>query len=106
MIGTALQVFLNLGCLVEQVDIVIAKSTDIAEGLVKNAVDMKLLASGVTSNASAALWEQIEAYMNKLHDLCQKIFTLEKVLAKKRDPVTHKFFIEFFSEVSHFFVIY
>ena len=46
--------------------------------------------------------------MNKLHDLCQKIFTLEKVLSKKRDPVTHKFFIELFSEVgllSSFFIV-
>ena len=43
MIGTALQVFLNLSCLVEQVDHVIAKSTGIAEEFVKEAVDIKAL---------------------------------------------------------------
>lgn len=95
MIGTSLQVFLNLGCLVEQVDVVIGTSTQLAESVVKEGVDVKSLSS---AQDTGVLWTQVEGFMSKIHDLCHKVFLLERVLAKKRDPVTHKFFIESFAE--------
>ena len=95
LIGTALQVFLNLGCLVDQVNVVTSSYTELAEVCVAQGVDVPCLSS---AQDSGVLWVQIEGFLNKLHDLCQNVFTLEKVLAKKRDPVTHKFFIDDFAE--------
>ncbi|XP_057297247.1 conserved oligomeric Golgi complex subunit 5-like isoform X1 [Hydractinia symbiolongicarpus] len=118
LIGTALQVFHNLGSLRVRVDDIISHLTDQVEKFIYASLDAKSLAtsqgmsSGVTSGPGraamptagntaswrTALWEHVEKLMNNLYNLCQKIFTLEKVLLKKRDPITHITFIEMFSE--------
>ncbi len=40
----------------------------------------------------------MEKLMNKVYELCEKVFHLEKILAKKKDPVSHICFLENFSQ--------
>ena len=40
----------------------------------------------------------MEKLVNKAHEVCEKIYHLEKILAKKKDPVSHACFLESFSE--------
>ena len=46
----------------------------------------------------AGLWTRMEKLVNKAHEVCEKIYHLEKILAKKKDPVSHACFLESFSE--------
>ena len=40
----------------------------------------------------------MEKLVNKTYEVCEKIYHLEKILAKKKDPVSHVCFLESFSE--------
>lgn len=46
----------------------------------------------------AGLWTRMEKLVNKTYGLCEKVYHLEKILAKKKDPVSHVYFLENFSE--------
>ncbi|XP_021370975.1 conserved oligomeric Golgi complex subunit 5-like [Mizuhopecten yessoensis] len=114
-VATALQVFHNLRCLHHTVDRVV---TSCKEGLHKNirsCLDMQALsqqqssaigsrgggpgkaAMPVTGNTAAfraLLWTNMEKLMDSIYASCAQVQHLQKVLVKKRDPVTHVCFIE------------
>ena len=46
----------------------------------------------------AGLWTRMEKIVNKMYETCERVFHLEKILAKKKDPVSHTCFLESFSE--------
>ncbi|XP_065066714.1 conserved oligomeric Golgi complex subunit 5-like isoform X2 [Rhopilema esculentum] len=112
--GTALQVFYNLGLLQDRVDEVVSKYSANLQELVVDTFDPQKMnpnqATGPgpgrstmpTTGSSAAwragLWTRMDKLVNKTYELCEKVYHLEKVLAKKKDPVSHSYFIENFSE--------
>ncbi|XP_060069562.1 conserved oligomeric Golgi complex subunit 5-like isoform X3 [Ylistrum balloti] len=113
-VATALQVFHNLRCLHQTVDKVV---TGCKEGLHKNirsCLDMQALSqqqssvigskggpgkasmpvTGNTAAFRALLWTNMEKMMDNIYASCVQVQHLQKVLVKKRDPVTHVCFIE------------
>ena len=54
--------------------------------------------TGSSAAWRAGLWTRMDKLVNKTYELCEKVYHLEKVLAKKKDPVSHSYFIENFSE--------
>jgi len=114
MIGTALQVFYNLNMLTTQVNETIDKETSTLVKLIRTCLDtssnrevgsqmvgpgrVSMPTPGNTTSWRKQLWENMEKLMSQLVELCQKILTLEKVLSKKRDTVSHTTFIEMFSQ--------
>lgn len=112
-VATALQVFLNLEILAERVARVVDDARRRLESDVKNALDLKQLSYGGTSEprvggpgraaipsmGSAAvfrtnLWHNVEQLTNQIYDSCSRVQHLQRVLFKKRDPVTHVPFIQ------------
>eukprot|EP00794_Sanderia_malayensis_P006112 gene6112-6816_t len=114
--GTALQVFHNLGFLQDRIDELVTQFSSEFQENVLDSLDPQKLSSfkgnmqgpgrstmptpGNTAAWRAGLWTKMETLMNKLYELCEKFFHLEKVLAKKKDPVSHICFLDMFSENS------
>ncbi|XP_037098459.1 conserved oligomeric Golgi complex subunit 5 isoform X1 [Syngnathus acus] len=109
-VGTALQVFYNLGSLRETISSVVgAYQTSIRDSII-SALDIKGLTQpsnprgapgravlptpGSTAAFRAALWTNLEKLMDQICAACKQVQHLQKVLMKKRDPVTHKCFID------------
>uniref|UniRef100_A0A3Q2ZCK3 Conserved oligomeric Golgi complex subunit 5 n=1 Tax=Hippocampus comes TaxID=109280 RepID=A0A3Q2ZCK3_HIPCM len=109
-VGTALQVFYNLGCLKETISSVVgAYQTSIHDSII-GALDIKGLTQpsnprgapgravlptpGSTAAFRAALWTNLEKLMDQICAACKQVQHLQKVLMKKRDPVSHKCFID------------
>ncbi|CAK8697833.1 unnamed protein product [Clavelina lepadiformis] len=112
--ATALQVFYNLGCL----QLPLNKGSDDAisnmKQSIKTALDTKsivknssssqstkgpgkvvgLATSGNTALFRANLWQNLEVVMDQLATITNQVIHLHKVLAKKRDPVTHAQFLD------------
>ncbi|GAB6031768.1 Conserved oligomeric Golgi complex subunit [Chamberlinius hualienensis] len=110
LIGTALQVFHNLG----RLGIAVNKVTDDIrlrlERGVKEALDLRELSgstvpsefrSGMPGRAAmptpgnaaafrATLWSNVEKLTDEIYISCSQIQLLQKVLHKKRDPVSHQ----------------
>ena len=51
-------------------------------------------APGNTAAFRATLWTNLEKLMDAVHAGCAQVQHLQKVLVKKRDPVTHVCFID------------
>ncbi|XP_046728668.1 conserved oligomeric Golgi complex subunit 5 [Silurus meridionalis] len=111
-VGTALQVFYNLGSLREMIiSVVEGYKTSVHESVI-NALDIKVLTQpanirgapgravmptpGNTATFRAALWTNLEKMMDQICSACSQVQHLHKVLTKKRDPVTHVCFIDEF----------
>ncbi|KAM4676724.1 conserved oligomeric Golgi complex subunit 5 [Discoglossus pictus] len=111
-VGTALQVFYNLGALKDIITSVVdGYSTSLDENI-NNALDIKVLTQtsqtvqrggpgraampqpGNTAAFRAALWTNMEKLMDQIYAACVQVQHLQKVLTKKRDPVTHVCFID------------
>uniref|UniRef100_A0AAY4D2P2 Conserved oligomeric Golgi complex subunit 5 n=1 Tax=Denticeps clupeoides TaxID=299321 RepID=A0AAY4D2P2_9TELE len=109
-VGTALQVFYNLGNLKETIsNVVDGYRTSIEENVTKS-LDIKVLTQsgsikgapgravmptpGNTAAFRAALWTSLEKLMDHICAACSQVQHLQKVLGKKRDPVTHVCFID------------
>ncbi|XP_059360721.1 conserved oligomeric Golgi complex subunit 5-like [Carassius carassius] len=109
-VGTALQVFYNLGNLRETIrSVVDGYRTSVLENVV-NALDIKVLTQpastrgapgraimptpGNTAAFRAALWTNLEKLMDQICAACGQVQHLQKVLTKKRDPVSHVCFID------------
>ncbi|KAI2665610.1 Conserved oligomeric Golgi complex subunit 5 [Labeo rohita] len=109
-VGTALQVFYNLGSLRETIrNVVDGYRTSVQENVV-NALDIKVLTQpantrgapgravmptpGNTAAFRAALWTNLEKLMDQICAACGQVQHLQKVLTKKRDPVSHVCFID------------
>uniref|UniRef100_A0A672R808 Conserved oligomeric Golgi complex subunit 5 n=1 Tax=Sinocyclocheilus grahami TaxID=75366 RepID=A0A672R808_SINGR len=109
-VGTALQVFYNLGNLRETIrSVVDGYRTSVQENVI-NALDIKVLTQpantrgapgravmptpGNTAAFRAALWTNLEKLMDQICAACGQVQHLQKVLTKKRDPVSHVCFID------------
>uniref|UniRef100_A0A4W5L5L2 Conserved oligomeric Golgi complex subunit 5 n=1 Tax=Hucho hucho TaxID=62062 RepID=A0A4W5L5L2_9TELE len=108
-VGTALQVFYNLGSLRETISGVVEGYRTTIQDNVTTALDIKGLTQpagnrgapgravmptpGYTAAFRAALWTNLEKLMDQICAACGQVQHLHKVLTKKRDPVTHVCFI-------------
>lgn len=117
-VATSLQVFYNLNSLSYTVNKVISNCRETLHKNVKNCLNLQLLsqqipshgkggpgraAMPVTGNTAAyraSLWTNMEKLMDNIYAACAQIQHLQKVLVKKRDPVTHICFIEELSKNS------
>ncbi|XP_007943288.2 conserved oligomeric Golgi complex subunit 5 [Orycteropus afer afer] len=111
-VGTALQVFHNLGTLKDTITSVVEGYCATIEENIKSALDIKVLTQpsqsavrggpgrstmptpGNTAAFRASLWTNMEKLMDHICTVCGQVQHLQKVLAKKRDPVSHICFIE------------
>ncbi|XP_029901575.1 conserved oligomeric Golgi complex subunit 5 [Myripristis murdjan] len=109
-VGTALQVFYNLGNLRETISAVVGGYHTSIRDNVTSALDIKSLTQpantrgapgravlptpGNTAAFRAALWTNLEKLMDQICAACRQVQHLQKVLTKKRDPVTHVCFID------------
>ncbi|XP_048587951.1 conserved oligomeric Golgi complex subunit 5 isoform X2 [Nematostella vectensis] len=109
-VATALQVFYNLGCLSTTVDGLVERLRDGLKTSLNEALDASTLSHSQNSGGGpgrasmpmpgnsalwrAALWTRMEKLMDVIFSACAQVYHLLKVLAKKRDPVTHVCFME------------
>ncbi|XP_058152525.1 conserved oligomeric Golgi complex subunit 5 [Dasypus novemcinctus] len=111
-VGTALQVFHNLGTLKDTITSVVDGYCATLEENINSALDIKVLTQpsqsavrggpgrstmptpGNTAAFRAALWTNMEKLMDHICAICVQVQHLQNVLAKKRDPVSHVCFIE------------
>ncbi|KAJ8301246.1 hypothetical protein KUTeg_020233 [Tegillarca granosa] len=113
-VATSLQVFHNLGCLQSIVEKVVRGCQDNLHKNIKSCLDVQTLSqnpssahgtkggpgkaamplTGNTAAFRATLWTNMEKLMDSIYATCAQIQHLQKVLVKKRDPVTHICFIE------------
>ncbi|KAL4659417.1 conserved oligomeric Golgi complex subunit 5 [Arapaima gigas] len=109
-VGTALQVFYNLGSLRETISGVVDGYRTTVQDNVATALDIRVLTQpgntrggpgravmptpGNTAAFRAALWTNLEKLMDQICAACGQVQHLQKVLSKKRDPVTHVCFID------------
>ncbi|XP_040007214.1 conserved oligomeric Golgi complex subunit 5 isoform X2 [Xiphias gladius] len=109
-VGTALQVFYNLGSLRETISSVVGGYRTTIQDNITSALDIKGLTQpansrgapgravlptpGNTAAFRAALWTNLEKLMDQICASCRQVQHLQKVLMKKRDPVTHVCFID------------
>uniref|UniRef100_A0A2K5EBE9 Conserved oligomeric Golgi complex subunit 5 n=1 Tax=Aotus nancymaae TaxID=37293 RepID=A0A2K5EBE9_AOTNA len=111
-VGTALQVFHNLGTLKDTITNVVDGYCATLEENINSALDVKVLTQpsqsalrggpgrstmptpGNTAALRASLWTNMEKLMDHIYAVCGQVQHLQKVLVKKRDPVSHICFIE------------
>ncbi|XP_048741093.2 conserved oligomeric Golgi complex subunit 5-like isoform X2 [Ostrea edulis] len=111
-VATSLQVFHNLGSLHHIVERVIQECKGNLNKNMRNCLDTQSLAqqhvprgrggpgraampvTGNTAAFRASLWTNMEKLMDNIYASCAQVQHLQKVLVKKRDPVTHVCFIE------------
>ncbi|XP_018424525.1 PREDICTED: conserved oligomeric Golgi complex subunit 5 isoform X2 [Nanorana parkeri] len=111
-VGTALQVFYNLGALKGVITSVVDGYCSALDENINNALDIKVLTQssqavqrgapgraampqpGNTAAFRAALWTNLEKLMDQIYAACVQVQHLQKVLTKKRDPVSHVCFID------------
>uniref|UniRef100_A0A7N8Y089 Conserved oligomeric Golgi complex subunit 5 n=1 Tax=Mastacembelus armatus TaxID=205130 RepID=A0A7N8Y089_9TELE len=109
-VGTALQVFYNLGNLTETISSVVGGYRTTIKDNITSALDIKGLTQsanprgapgraalptpGNTAAFRAALWTNLEKLMDQICAACRQVQHLQKVLMKKRDPVSHVCFID------------
>lgn len=94
-VASALQVFFNLGTLHAVVRDTVRTQADSVATALHNALDTRQLSaaagggvSGVTARAQAALWTALEESMSRLHTAAIATWHLQRVVAKKQDPLT------------------
>ncbi|KAM5236599.1 conserved oligomeric Golgi complex subunit 5 isoform 2-T2 [Ctenodactylus gundi] len=111
-VGTALQVFHNLGTLKDTITSTVDGYCATLEENISSALDIKVLTQplqsavrggpgrstmptpGTTAAFRASLWTNMEKLMDHICAICGQVQHLQKVLTKKRDPVSHICFIE------------
>uniref|UniRef100_A0A8B9GSE6 Conserved oligomeric Golgi complex subunit 5 n=1 Tax=Astyanax mexicanus TaxID=7994 RepID=A0A8B9GSE6_ASTMX len=121
-VGTALQVFYNLGSLRETIISVVDGYKASVQESITSALDVKVLTQpantrgapgravipipGNTATFRAALWTNLEKLMDHICSACSQVQHLQKVLTKKRDPVTHVCFIDEIVKEGHPDILY
>ncbi|KAJ0057669.1 hypothetical protein NL108_011593, partial [Boleophthalmus pectinirostris] len=108
-VGTALQVFHNLGSLRQTVLAVVEGHQNSVRENIRFALEIRGLTQshtrgapgramlptpGTTAQFRAALWTNLEKLMDQICAACRQVQHLQKVLIKKRDPVSHVCFID------------
>lgn len=121
-VGTALQVFYNMGSLRETVISVVEGYQNTIKENISSALEIKGLTQvsnprgppgravlptpGSTAQFRAALWTNLEKLMDQICAACRQVQHLQKVLIKKRDPVTHVCFIDEIIKDGHPDILY
>ncbi|DBA73074.1 TPA: hypothetical protein ACH3X2_010013 [Trebouxia sp. C0005] len=110
-VGSALQVYFNLGLLRKAVSDPLDYHTRQFGSSIKDTLDPKKLSAGAGSPASTPdgsrpghghattkwqehLWQKLGMLMEKLRVSIVAVWHMQRVLAKKRDPLTHVLFID------------
>ncbi|KAI0779742.1 Golgi transport complex subunit 5-domain-containing protein [Fomes fomentarius] len=75
-------------------DIVAKESTSIGQGLLYKSRVRTEPTSVTAPQWTSALWGSLESLIEEMADCCVKVYTLEKVLKVKRDPVTDVVFLD------------
>ncbi|XP_064483402.1 conserved oligomeric Golgi complex subunit 5-like isoform X2 [Ornithodoros turicata] len=119
LVGAALQVFFNLQLLEPQVLQVVQKAIERLQENTSSALDVANLTqqvfipgskgpgkasipiAGNSAQFRAALWTNTERVTDNIYRAFSKIRHLEKVLAKKKDPVTHTHFMQELEKNGH-----
>ncbi|XP_076362268.1 conserved oligomeric Golgi complex subunit 5-like isoform X3 [Tachypleus tridentatus] len=116
-VATALQVFHNLQVLQAKICKVVEQVKNRLKKNVNEALDIKGLITNPVSASSRGgpgraamptlgnvgvfrktLWSNMERLMDQIYVACSQVQHLQKVLAKKRDPVSHVCFLDEFSK--------
>uniref|UniRef100_A0A5G2R249 Conserved oligomeric Golgi complex subunit 5 n=1 Tax=Sus scrofa TaxID=9823 RepID=A0A5G2R249_PIG len=123
-VGTALQVFHNLGTLKDTITSVVDGYCATIEENINSALDIKVLTQpsqsalrggpgrstmptpGNTAVFRASLWTNMEKLVDHIFTVCGQVQHLQKILAKKRDPVSHICFIEEIVKDGHSEILY
>eukprot|EP00123_Amoebidium_parasiticum_P010455 comp20115_c0_seq1/m.24821 comp20115_c0_seq1/g.24821 ORF comp20115_c0_seq1/g.24821 comp20115_c0_seq1/m.24821 type:complete len:770 (-) comp20115_c0_seq1:276-2585(-) len=92
-IGTALQVFYNLGLLGLTVNQLIESTTDRVCMEIRSLSAPPLEKPGQPAT-KRDMWPSIEKLLNLMYSSYAQVYHLEKVLSKKRDPTTHVCFLD------------
>ncbi|KAH9290341.1 hypothetical protein KI387_034458 [Taxus chinensis] len=112
-VGSALQVYYNMGELKSTVEGMIGKYKAQGVKSVSSALDMKAVSASVSSSfgpggihrsgtpqlggslkAKEGLWQRMGTCMDQLHSIMVAAWHLQRVLSKKRDPFTHALFLD------------
>jgi hypothetical protein len=111
-VGSILQVYYNMGELKPTVESLIGKYKQQTIKSVSIALDMKAISASVGSlgsggmqrsntsqgagvpRARESLWQRMGACMDQLHGIVVAVWHLQRVLAKKRDPISHVGFLD------------
>eukprot|EP00850_Spirogloea_muscicola_P018813 SM000176S03144 [mRNA] locus=s176:243275:249137:+ [translate_table: standard] len=113
-VGSVLQVYYNMGELKTTVEALLAKYRVQATRAVATALDMKAISAsagtgiggpggvqrsgtpqlGSAPRAREALWQRLQVCMDQVHSIMMAAWHLQRVLAKKRDPITHVIFLD------------
>lgn len=110
-VGSILQVYYNMGELKPTVESLIGKYKGLTVKSVSIALDMKAISASVggslgsggmqRSNTSQglprareSLWQRMGTCLDQLHSIVVAVWHLQRVLAKKRDPISHVGFLD------------
>eukprot|EP00249_Psilotum_nudum_P013949 c24591_g1_i1 orf=511-3060(+) len=112
-VGSALQVYYNMGELRNTVEAIINRYKTLVTKSISAALDMKAISAsaggslgpggiqrsgtpplGGSSKAREGLWQRTGACLDQLHSILVSVWHLQRVLSKKRDPISHAGFLE------------
>ncbi|KAJ7543428.1 hypothetical protein O6H91_09G038000 [Diphasiastrum complanatum] len=112
-VGTALQVYYNMGELKSTVEQIFSKYKSQVSKCIAAALDMKAISASVGaslgpggiqrsgtpqlgggSRAREGLWQRMGVCMDQLHSIIVAVWHLQRVLFKKRDPISHVVFLD------------
>eukprot|EP00897_Mesotaenium_endlicherianum_P004801 jgi/Mesen1/4349/ME000022S03639 len=115
-VGSVLQVYYNMGELRSTVELLVNRYKVQATKSITTALDMKAISAstggvglgaspggiarsgtpqlGAAPKARDALWQRMSACMESVHAILLATWHLQRVLAKKRDPITHVVFLD------------
>ncbi|KAI0645490.1 Golgi transport complex subunit 5-domain-containing protein [Trametes meyenii] len=120
MLASSLQTAHNLRVLPDLVQNLVSDLSEAVEGRIRSAFDLSRISKDIMAKDSAsmgqgllyksrvrteptsvtapqwtaALWGSLESLIEEMADCCVKVYTLEKVLRVKRDPVTDVVFLD------------
>ncbi|KAL7281218.1 hypothetical protein ACG7TL_004526 [Trametes sanguinea] len=120
MLASSLQTAHNLRVLPDLVQNLVSDLSEAVEGRIRSAFDLTRISKDIMTKESAslgqgllyksrvrteptsvtapqwtaALWGSLESLIEEMADCCIKVYTLEKVLRVKRDPVTDVVFLD------------
>jgi len=109
-VGSALQVYYNLHSLKPAVHKLLSQYNMALAKRIEAALDSRKIAAAVrasTSGSSIAqsgqanaeeMWVRLDKFAGELHGCAVAVWHLQRVLQKKRDPLTHQCFVHLFDE--------
>jgi hypothetical protein len=112
-VGSGLQVYYNMGELKPTVEGMVGKYKSMAVKSISTAFDLKAISAsasaslgpggvqrsgtpqlGGSSKARENLWQRLNPCLEQLHSVMLAVWHLQRVLSKKRDPISHAVFLE------------